>query len=110
MTAHRNFFINKVSMLLEVEMLSLFPYSFNMNPSSPITHLLKNIIKWHDDNALIIKGLSSDSRETQPGDLFIAYAGPKAERPPFIAQAVKNGAIAVLQDTEQNTPSVAVQD
>lgn len=43
-----------------------------------------------------ISGLSSDSRKTAPGNLFIAKRGTKTDGTEFIAQAVQNGAVAVL--------------
>lgn len=55
-----------------------------------------------------INGLSSDSRKTAPGNLFIAKKGRGCDGAEFISQAVENGAAAVL--TELYNPFVrAVQ-
>jgi len=43
-----------------------------------------------------ISGLSSDSRKTAPGNLFIARRGTQVDGVEFMAQAVANGATAVL--------------
>ena len=80
--------------------------------------LLHGITPWPDNYALNITGLSSDSRETKPGDLFIAYAGPLNERQQYIEQAIARGAIAVLVDantipispTTQKVPLIPVPD
>ncbi|MFT3741242.1 MAG: UDP-N-acetylmuramoyl-L-alanyl-D-glutamate--2,6-diaminopimelate ligase [Gammaproteobacteria bacterium] len=49
-----------------------------------------------------ITGLSSDSRLTQAGDLFIASAGPAAERMQYIEQAIAKGAVGVLRSADSN--------
>lgn len=43
-----------------------------------------------------ILGLSSDSREIQPGYLFAALAGAQADGADFIRDAIRHGAVAVL--------------
>lgn len=43
-----------------------------------------------------ISGLACDSRRTAPGNLFIAKRGTKADGTEYLAQAVENGATAVL--------------
>ncbi|MFH2002945.1 MAG: UDP-N-acetylmuramoyl-L-alanyl-D-glutamate--2,6-diaminopimelate ligase, partial [Planctomycetota bacterium] len=45
-----------------------------------------------------ITGLSYDSRETHPGDLFIAVQGTYCSGNRFIAEAVEKGAVAVLAE------------
>ena len=52
-----------------------------------------------------ITGLSSDSRLTQPGDLFIAYARNPDEREQHIEDAIKQGAIAALREADAKTPA-----
>jgi UDP-N-acetylmuramoyl-L-alanyl-D-glutamate--2,6-diaminopimelate ligase len=47
-----------------------------------------------------IKNITSDSRKVQSGSLFLAYPGDAADGRNFIADAIKNGASAVLWDSE----------
>lgn len=43
-----------------------------------------------------ISGLTADSRQVKPGDLFVAVAGTKANGVAYIADAVSRGAAAVI--------------
>jgi UDP-N-acetylmuramoyl-L-alanyl-D-glutamate--2,6-diaminopimelate ligase len=47
-----------------------------------------------------IKNITSDSRKVQSGSLFLAYPGDAVDGRNFIAAAIKNGASAVLWDSE----------
>ncbi|MBS0245586.1 MAG: UDP-N-acetylmuramoyl-L-alanyl-D-glutamate--2,6-diaminopimelate ligase [Proteobacteria bacterium] len=47
---------------------------------------------------LAITGVSSDSRKVQPGYLFIAIAGSKADGAQYAAKAVEAGAVAVAAE------------
>lgn len=76
--------------------------------SQNIITLLDGIITWPPEYPIQIRGISSDSRETKKGDLFIAHAGPKTERTHFIEQAIENGAVAVLKEAEENTTAFEV--
>ena len=59
-----------------------------------------------------ITGVSYDSRQTQPGDLFVAVRGFEADGHRFIPKAVERGAAAVLCETppEDGTPFVQTGD
>jgi UDP-N-acetylmuramoyl-L-alanyl-D-glutamate--2,6-diaminopimelate ligase len=46
--------------------------------------------------AIEVGGLASDSRKVEPGDLFFALAGTRADGSEFIGQAVTKGAVAVV--------------
>ncbi|KTD06153.1 UDP-N-acetylmuramoylalanyl-D-glutamate-2, 6-diaminopimelate ligase [Legionella gratiana] len=46
----------------------------------------------------MITGLENDSRQIQPGNLFIAYAGSAADGRLFIDRAISSGAAAVAYD------------
>ena len=48
------------------------------------------------DSDLEIRGVSYDSRTTQPGDLFVAVTGYAADGHRFIPMALEKGAAAVL--------------
>src|SRR6185312_7924543 len=43
-----------------------------------------------------VTGISSDSRQVVPGNLFFALAGSKADGAAFAADAAKRGAMAVI--------------
>jgi UDP-N-acetylmuramoyl-L-alanyl-D-glutamate--2,6-diaminopimelate ligase len=47
-----------------------------------------------------IKNITSDSRNVRSGSLFLAYPGDKADGRNYIAEAIRNGASAVLWDSE----------
>jgi len=44
----------------------------------------------------VLAGLTLDSRKVQPGYLFAALAGARADGAGFVAEAVKRGAVAIL--------------
>ncbi len=48
--------------------------------------------------ALLVEGISTDSRQVRPGDLFVALAGDRFDGHEFITQAAALGARAVLTD------------
>lgn len=47
-----------------------------------------------------VKNITVDSRKVLPGSLFLAYPGEKSDGRRYIADAIKNGAAAVLWDPE----------
>ncbi len=51
-----------------------------------------------------ITGITADSRAVRPGYLFAALPGEKADGRAFIAEAVENGALAVLAPEGTNWP------
>jgi UDP-N-acetylmuramoyl-L-alanyl-D-glutamate--2,6-diaminopimelate ligase len=51
---------------------------------------------WQVVQALDIAGVTADSRQVVPGDLFAALPGSLADGRAFIAEAVERGAVAVL--------------
>ncbi len=50
--------------------------------------------------ALGVRRLATDSRSVRPGDTFLAYPGEARDGRDYIAQAIANGATAVLWDAE----------
>ncbi len=55
-------------------------------------------------------GVTDDSRQVQPGDVFLAYPGDLADGRLHIAEAIANGAVAVLWEaTAANADSFAWQ-
>jgi UDP-N-acetylmuramoyl-L-alanyl-D-glutamate--2,6-diaminopimelate ligase len=51
---------------------------------------------WAAVSALDVAGVTADSRQVVPGDLFAALPGSRADGRAFIADAVERGAVAVL--------------
>lgn len=43
-----------------------------------------------------VRGLSADSRKVEPGTVFFAFSGSKADGSAYVAQAIEKGAVAVV--------------
>lgn len=71
--------------------------------------LLDGIAHWPEGNSVAITGLSVDSRVIKPGDLFIAHAGPVAERQHYINYAINQGAVAALREATEHTPAYEIK-
>ena len=54
------------------------------------------VLEWHAPEELEIGGVSYDSRETAPGDLFVAMTGYAADGHDFIPMARGKGAVCIL--------------
>ncbi|GAB4223711.1 MAG: UDP-N-acetylmuramoyl-L-alanyl-D-glutamate--2,6-diaminopimelate ligase [Gammaproteobacteria bacterium] len=54
----------------------------------------------HSLNQITITGITADSRDVQPGDLFIARRGQQFDGRQFIQQAEGAGAVAVLTEVQ----------
>ena len=61
---------------------------------------------------LDVAGISYDSRQTQPGDLFVAVTGFAADGHKFIGKAMEQGAAAILCEKapQEDVPYIRVQD
>ena len=59
-----------------------------------------------------VLGVCQDSREVQPGDLFLAWKGATTDAHDFVADAVANGAVAVVVErpVEIDVPQLVVAD
>src|SRR5687767_15621287 len=57
-----------------------------------------------------VGGVTFDSREVQPGDLFIALKGETTDGHRFVDGAFEAGAAGVLVSREDERPSVRVAD
>ena len=65
------------------------------------------------DSDVRITGVTTDSRKTGPGDLFVCTKGVTADRHDFIEKAVRNGAAAVVvsrDDIKTSVPVIKVTD
>ena len=59
-----------------------------------------------------VQGVCQDSREAQPGDLFLAWKGVTTDAHDFVADAVANGAVAAVVErpVEVGVPQLVVAD
>lgn len=57
------------------------------------------------DLGVPIRGLSADSREVQPGSLFVAVAGAHHDGSHFIEAALQRGAVAVVSERDVSAQS-----
>lgn len=66
------------------------------------------------EKRIMIRGISTDSRKTQKGDLFVAFEGEYADGHNFIDKAVEGGAITIIGDKpldhEINVPYIQVEN
>ncbi|SFR60824.1 UDP-N-acetylmuramoyl-tripeptide--D-alanyl-D-alanine ligase [Thiomicrospira sp. ALE5] len=69
---------------------------------------------WQDQGDLAIAQLVTDSRTVKAGDVYIAIEGPRFDGHHFIAQAIKQGAVACIISnrafSEQAVPCLVVAD
>ncbi|MET1219828.1 MAG: UDP-N-acetylmuramoyl-tripeptide--D-alanyl-D-alanine ligase [Glaciecola sp.] len=65
-----------------------------------------------DTPALVISGVSTDTRTIQPGDLFVALVGPNFNGHAFISEARQKGAVAAIvsEPTQDFIPEIQVED
>ncbi|MFJ3905674.1 UDP-N-acetylmuramoyl-tripeptide--D-alanyl-D-alanine ligase [Streptomyces sp. NPDC090025] len=63
-----------------------------------------------DPSAVVSAPAASDSREVEPGGLFVALPGEHADGHDFAERAVKAGAVAVLAARPVGVPAVVVDD
>lgn len=75
--------------------------SLSQNWSMTLAELLADYIASDSLPNVSIKGMTLDSREVQPGYLFVAIKGNAANGVEFIAQAIERGAAAVLVEQDQ---------
>jgi len=54
----------------------------------------------HGDPDVVVSGITHDSRQVQPGDLYLARAGAQTHGIDFVADAMAAGATAVLTDAD----------
>jgi UDP-N-acetylmuramoyl-L-alanyl-D-glutamate--2,6-diaminopimelate ligase len=57
---------------------------------------------------LVVKDAKTNSREIKPGDIFIAVAGVSQQGTKFISNAIDNGAIAVMTDSQTKVQPLSV--
>ncbi|MBQ5755696.1 MAG: UDP-N-acetylmuramoyl-L-alanyl-D-glutamate--2,6-diaminopimelate ligase, partial [Erysipelotrichaceae bacterium] len=59
-----------------------------------------------------IRGLKTNSREVEPGDLFLCISGMNADRHAYLPDAIARGAVAAVisKDIDCPVPFVKVED
>ncbi len=59
-----------------------------------------------------IKGIKINSKQIEPGDIFVCTMGVTADRHDFIDEAISNGASAIVvsKDVECNVPTIKVEN
>lgn len=65
------------------------------------------------DSDILIKGIKMNSKQVEPGDLFICTMGVTVDRHDFIDEAIKKGAVAVVVSRdvkEKRVPIIKVDD
>ena len=63
-----------------------------------------------DSSVQVTGQVVRDSREVEPGSLFVAFAGEHVDGHDFAAQVVEAGAVAVLASRPVGVPAVVVDD
>ena len=73
-----------------------------IRPTTQTTSLstLSKIVAGKLSGSSEVSGVSHDSRTVQPGDLYVALPGSNHHGADFIEQAVANGAVAVVSDSQ----------
>lgn len=61
---------------------------------------MTTILPMLESQGINVRDITSDSRKVEQGALFLAYPGERADGRDFIAQAISQGAAAVLWDRE----------
>ena len=64
------------------------------------------------DPGVSVRAIRSDSREIEPGDLYVAVRGMRADGHAFIDAAIERGAVAIVveQPTSARVPQIVVTD
>ena len=73
---------------------------------------IKKLFKDYSGQDIDIKGLCTNSKNVQDGDLFICIKGAKIDRHDYIDEAIKNGAICLVtsKDVKASVPYIKVDD
>jgi UDP-N-acetylmuramoyl-L-alanyl-D-glutamate--2,6-diaminopimelate ligase len=88
-----------------------------MRPSSIFSHTLDEIAEFLKiqsvSGEIRVTGVTSNSKDVRPGDLFVALPGARVHGLDFASQAIELGAVAILSDrkiSEQSIPTLVVKD
>jgi UDP-N-acetylmuramoyl-L-alanyl-D-glutamate--2,6-diaminopimelate ligase len=76
------------------------------NSEVKLSVLLTNICVVSDKDDCVINGITSDSRQVNPGDLFIACQGETVHATDYINAAIERGAIAIIWESQSGTHAI----
>jgi UDP-N-acetylmuramoyl-tripeptide--D-alanyl-D-alanine ligase len=80
-------------------------------PLARIAEMTSGALSGMADPRAVVRGpVVIDSRDAEPGSLFVAFKGARVDGHDFAAQAVRAGAVAVLATRPVDAPAVIVQD
>src|SRR5690625_315591 len=72
------------------------------------TTIIEQLISWLRAQAKPEAHLRLDSRQVQPGDVFVACSGHSQDGYDFIGDALKRGAVAIIYDNQHSQPDISV--
>ena len=85
-----------------------------MKPLSTIVDALRReyLVVDAPADALVLTGITDDTRQLEPGNLYVAVRGTQSDGHRFVAEAVARGAAAVMVETPQGAgiPEIVVTD
>ncbi len=67
-----------------------------------LQQLLQDLTEYRANDSSVIKGLSLNSQQIQPGELFIALSGSNSDGRAYIKDAISKGAVAVLAQCDDD--------
>ncbi len=64
------------------------------------------------DSEVLISGIKTNSKDVEPGDLFVCIMGVTADRHEYIEEAIAKGAVAIVvgHDVDYDIPTVKVEN
>ena len=80
-----------------------------MKTVSELCKQIKGIYNVEGNVETPITGIAADSREIEPGNLFVCISGVHVDGASFAVQAVEKGAVAVLTTKHLELPKGTVQ-
>ena len=85
-------------------LVSKFALSINS-----LANLLNGRLSFAGDEKVIVTGVTDDSRRCKPGDVFVAIVGSKSNGLEHLAEALDNGAVAVVSQQELSLKVAAIE-
>lgn len=78
-----------------------------MQEGRPFAELIRGLpgTPFGDWRAVRVRGIATDSRQVEPGDLFVALPGTQRHGAAFVAEAARRGAAAVVIPTSESAPA-----
>ena len=82
--------------------------ALSQSPANTLVDLLKDLMDTSGCPPVSVTGVALDSRLVVPGDLFVGVKGTQTDGAQYIAQAIENGAVAILLEQELASADYAV--